>query len=74
MLVVINKLSPATILIVINVVIFCYSVSSSEIRWALHLHYNPVEAGFVWEAEHYCYSPAFDYAGGKGYLEVDLIQ
>ena len=53
---------------------FCYSVSSSEIRWALHLHYDPVEAGFVWKAEDHCYNPAFDYAGGKGYLDVDLIQ
>ena len=39
-----------------------------------YLHYNPVEAGFVWKPEDYCYSSAFDYAGGKGYLDVHLIQ
>ncbi|MBK9732484.1 MAG: hypothetical protein IPO83_14615 [Chitinophagaceae bacterium] len=39
-----------------------------------YLHYNPVEAGFVWEPQEYCYSSAIDYAGGKGYLDVDLIQ
>ena len=39
-----------------------------------YIHYNPVEAGFVWEPEHYCYSSAIDYAGGKGYLKVELIQ
>jgi hypothetical protein len=46
-----------------------------HLRYAGHSIYNnPVEAGFVWKAEDYCYSPAFDYAGGKGYLDVDLIQ
>ena len=44
------------------------------IRWALNLCYNPVEAGLVWKTEDHCYFPAFDYAGGKGYLDVDLIQ
>ena len=39
-----------------------------------YLHYNPVEAGIVWKHEEYCYSSAIDYSGGKGYLEVDLIQ
>ena len=39
-----------------------------------NLHYNPVEAGLVWEPEDYCYSSAVDYAGGQGYLKVELIQ
>ena len=39
-----------------------------------YLHYNPVEAGFVREPQEYCYSSAIDYAGRKGYLDMDLIQ
>ncbi len=38
-----------------------------------YLHHNPVEAGLVWRPEDYCYSSAIDYAGGQGYLEVELI-
>ncbi|HAA10242.1 MAG TPA: transposase [Cytophagales bacterium] len=37
-----------------------------------YIHRNPVEAGFVHEPEHYLYSSAFDYAGGKGMLPVVL--
>ncbi len=32
-----------------------------------YLHFNPVEAGFVNEPEHWKYSSALDYAGGKGF-------
>ena len=39
-----------------------------------YLHYNPVEAGMVRRPEDYCYSLAIDYAGDKGYLDVELIQ
>lgn len=35
-----------------------------------YLHQNPVEAGMVFEPEHYVYSSAIDYAGGKGLLEL----
>ncbi|HNP18601.1 MAG TPA: transposase [Fulvivirga sp.] len=38
-----------------------------------YIHQNPVEAGFVNEAEHWKYSSAIDYAGGKGLLEIDYI-
>jgi hypothetical protein len=38
-----------------------------------YIHYNPVEAGIVWLPAHYCYSSATDYAGEKGYLDVELI-
>ncbi len=34
---------------------------------------NPVEAGLVWRADDYCYSSAIDYAGGKGYIDVEMI-
>lgn len=34
---------------------------------------NPVKAGFVNEAEHWRYSSAIDYSGGKGLLEIDFI-
>jgi putative transposase len=35
-----------------------------------YLHQNPVEAGIVFEPEHYIYSSAIDYAGGKGLLKL----
>jgi putative transposase len=35
-----------------------------------YIHQNPVEAGFVNEAEHWKYSSAIDYCGGKGLLDV----
>jgi REP element-mobilizing transposase RayT len=39
-----------------------------------YLHMNPVEAGFVREAEHWQWSSAIDYAGGKGLLSVKFIE
>jgi REP element-mobilizing transposase RayT len=38
-----------------------------------YIHNNPVIAGFVNEPEHWKYSSAIDYSGGKGILEIDLI-
>ncbi len=38
-----------------------------------YLHRNPVEAGLVWEPEHYVYSIATDYAGGKGLVAVSFL-
>ena len=38
-----------------------------------YLHNNPVVAGWVDEAEHYLYSSARDYAGGKGLIDVILL-
>ena len=38
-----------------------------------YIHENPVEAGFVMEPEHWKYSSAIDYSGGKGLLEIDFI-
>lgn len=38
-----------------------------------YLHANPVKAGWVDEPEHYLYSSARDYAGGKGLIDVILI-
>ncbi|MEO8148485.1 MAG: transposase [Bacteroidia bacterium] len=35
-----------------------------------YTHYNPVRAGFVAEPQHYLYSSAIDYAGGKGLIDV----
>ena len=35
-----------------------------------YIHENPVEAGFVFKPEDYIYSSAYDYAGGKGMLDV----
>ena len=37
-----------------------------------YIHNNPVKAGIVSEAEHYLYSSAVDYAGGKGMLGLVL--
>jgi REP element-mobilizing transposase RayT len=39
-----------------------------------YMHYNPVEAGFVNNAEDWQYSSAIDYNGGKGLLEILLIE
>jgi len=39
-----------------------------------YLHNNPVKAGFVWRAEDYVYSSAIDYSGGKGLIEVIIIE
>lgn len=38
-----------------------------------YLHNNPVKAGIVNQAEHYTYSSAIDYSGGKGLLNIELI-
>ena len=35
-----------------------------------YIHQNPVESGVVIEAQHYMYSSAIDYAGGKGLLDI----
>ena len=39
-----------------------------------YLHYNPVEAGFVWKPEDYCYGSAFDYAGESCHAEKHTDQ
>jgi REP element-mobilizing transposase RayT len=39
-----------------------------------YIHNNPVFAGLVDEPQHYRYSSARDYAGGKGLLDVVLIE
>ena len=38
-----------------------------------YIHNNPVEAGFVEEAEHWKYSSAIDYVGGKGLIEIEML-
>jgi REP element-mobilizing transposase RayT len=39
-----------------------------------YLHNNPVEAGIVREPEHYQWSSAFDYAGGKGPISLEILE
>jgi putative transposase len=39
-----------------------------------YIHYNPVVAGYVAEPEHYLYSSAIDYSGGKGMIDILLIE
>ena len=39
-----------------------------------YIHQNPVESGIVFRAEDYMYSSAYDYAGGKGMLDIILIE
>lgn len=39
-----------------------------------YIHQNPVKEGIVYEAEHYVYSSAIDYSGGKGLITIDFIQ
>jgi REP element-mobilizing transposase RayT len=38
-----------------------------------YLHNNPVTAGWVDEPEHYLYSSAKDYSGGKGLIDIILM-
>ena len=38
-----------------------------------YIHLNPVVAGFVTEPEHWKYSSAIDFAGGKGLLTLDEL-
>lgn len=38
-----------------------------------YIHLNPVEEGLVFRPEDYMYSSAYDYAGGKGLLDIDVI-
>jgi putative transposase len=39
-----------------------------------YLHNNPVESGFVIKAEEYLYSSAMDYYGGKGLLDITVLE
>jgi REP element-mobilizing transposase RayT len=39
-----------------------------------YLHNNPVEAGIVENEVDYLYSSARDYQGGKGLIEIDVLQ
>jgi putative transposase len=39
-----------------------------------YLHNNPVEEGIVYEAHDYKYSSAIDYAGGKGFVSVEILE
>ena len=39
-----------------------------------YVHMNPVVSGFVSEPEYWRYSSAMDYAGGKGLLDVCIIE
>lgn len=38
-----------------------------------YIHQNPVRAGIVEEAEYYLFSSARNYAGMKGFLEIEFI-
>lgn len=38
-----------------------------------YIHQNPVEEGYVYEAEHYVYSSARDYAGMPGLLALKML-
>ena len=38
-----------------------------------YIHENPVRAGWVDIEEHYIYSSAVDYAGGKGLVDITLV-
>ena len=38
-----------------------------------YIHNNPIKAGFVEEAEHWKYSSAIDYSGGKGRVKIEIL-
>jgi putative transposase len=50
-------------------------LATQKIAWQKldYLHYNPVEAGFVRQSIDWLYSSAVDYNGGKGLLDVTLL-
>jgi hypothetical protein len=50
--------------------LFSYSVIKQKLDY---LHNNPVEAGFVANAIDWNYSSAIDYAEGKGFLDIKLL-
>lgn len=39
-----------------------------------YLHDNPVQQGVVFRAEDYVFSSAIDYCGGKGLLDIEMIE
>ena len=39
-----------------------------------YIHQNPVRAGLVHLPEHYVYSSAIDYCGGKGLIDIDFLR
>jgi hypothetical protein len=43
------------------------------LRPYLYQHQYPVAAGLVAEPQHYIYSSALDYAGGKGLIDDTLL-
>ena len=50
-------------------------LATQEIAWQKlsYIHYNPVEADFVRNSEDWIYSSAVDYNGGKGLIDVILL-
>jgi hypothetical protein len=38
-----------------------------------YIHMNPVKERIIDEPEHYVYSSAKDYSGGKGLIDVDFL-
>ena len=39
-----------------------------------YIHFNPIRAGIVDKIEDYKYSSASNYNGGKGLLDIELIE
>jgi hypothetical protein len=39
-----------------------------------YIHANPVEAGIVYEPDHYLYSSAADYSEKKGLIPIRIIE
>ena len=50
-------------------------LTTEQIAWQKlnYIHYNPIEAGFVRNGEDWMYSSAVDYNGGKGLIDVILL-
>ena len=38
-----------------------------------YIHNNPVNVGIVEQPDHYLFSSAIDYAGGKGMVKVEVL-
>jgi REP element-mobilizing transposase RayT len=51
-------------------ILLSYSFAMKKLNY---IHNNPVKAGIVEKPEHYCYSSAIDYMGGKGPVDIAIL-
>ena len=55
-----------------NIPVALWSVDVTAQK-ANYIHHNPIAAGFVTQPEHWKYSSAVDYVGGKGLVAIKML-